>query len=333
MEVGRVASEIKARGASRVLVQLPDGLRPYALSLVQSLEEASGAQVFLSGDSCYGSCDLAVNQAEGLGVDLLVHYGHTPILPDPGVPVLYVPVGFDADLEALLPQALDLLEGVNAVGLATTAQHLHQLEKLERAMVERGFKPRVGQGGGWVQRGQVLGCNYLTCLQVMEEVEAFLYLGGGGFHPMGIVMATGKPTVTANPYTLEASYLDQGALRALARRRFAAIHAAGGAQRFGVVASSKPGQRRLGEAQRLVRLLRDHGRESALIYLDELRAQHLANFSEFQVFVVTACPRVAVDGLPGESRPLLTVGELMVALGLRRWEELWASDYFGNREV
>jgi len=27
------------------------------------------------------------------------------------------------------------------------------------------------------------------------------------------------------------------------------------------------------------------------------------------------------------------VGELMVALGLRRWEELWASDYFGNREV
>jgi 2-(3-amino-3-carboxypropyl)histidine synthase len=60
----RVAREIKERKATTVLLQLPDGLRPTAFTLAQTLTEQTGAEIIISGDSCYGACDLALTQAQ-----------------------------------------------------------------------------------------------------------------------------------------------------------------------------------------------------------------------------------------------------------------------------
>ena len=72
LELERVVEEIKGRGVDQVLLQLPDGLRPLAFQMVKALRESTGAHVFLSGDSCYGACDVP-NQ----DVDLLIQFGHS----------------------------------------------------------------------------------------------------------------------------------------------------------------------------------------------------------------------------------------------------------------
>ncbi|MBD3262136.1 MAG: hypothetical protein GF334_10810 [Candidatus Altiarchaeales archaeon] len=69
------ASEIKKKKARRVLIQLPEGLRPYATQIVDTLEKDTDATVFIQADPCFGACDTKYDAR--LEIDLLIHFGHT----------------------------------------------------------------------------------------------------------------------------------------------------------------------------------------------------------------------------------------------------------------
>ena len=330
MELPRVAEEIRRRGSRRVLLQLPDGVRPFAWQMVRALREATGVQVLLSGDSCYGACDLAARQARELGADLLVHYGHSAMLEEGEVPVIYVHAEVDVDVGRLVDESLPHLCAYRRVGVVTTVQHVHQVHEVALELTRRGFEAQVGAGDGKAPNtGQILGCHYGAAVRVAGDVDAFLYVGGGGFHPLGLALATGKPVVAADPYGGSAEAVKQGDLMRLAKRRMAGIAAARGAKAVGILASSKPGQMDLEAAEGLERRFRDRGVEAAVVYLDEVRAEHLNNYTEPQAFVVTACPRVALDGVPGVDRPMLTVQEARVALGDLTWDDAWGRGLLG----
>lgn len=328
LELDRVISEITERRAKRVLLQLPDGMRPFALQLTDAIEKGTDASVFLSGDSCYGACDIALTQAEQLGVDLIVHYGHTPMIKHPQMPVIYVHASIDVDVDMLVKAVTPSLEGYKKIGLTTTVQHTHQVKEIKSKLEEQGFKVFVGKGTGKTPLdAQILGCSYMTAINIMDDVEMFLYVGGGKFHPSGIVMSTGKPVTIANPYNGEVSSIKEEDLMDIAKRRMAAVTIAKSAKRFGILISSKPGQNNLEKAIELQKGLKKQGKEAILIYMDEIRAEHINNYNEPEVLVNTACPRIAVDGIKGIDRPMLTINETEVVLGLRRWEELWGNAY------
>lgn len=330
LELERVIEEIKVRGAKRVLLQLPDGLRPLAFQVVKALRVGTGAQVYLSGDSCYGACDLALNQARELSADLIVHYGHSRMAVDVGVPVIYVHAEVDLDAEALVEEAAPQLSRWRSIGLVTTVQHVHMVDELRDELGERGFTVHVGKGSGKTPHpGQVLGCSYRNAQEVAGDVEAYLYVGGGEFHPKGLVMSTGKPVVVANPFNATVRLMTEDDLMVLAKRRVAQIAAAREAERIGVLVSSKPGQRATAVAEELRARFAEKGCEAVIIYLDEVRAEHLNNFVEAEAFIDTACPRLAVDGVSGVNRPILTVREAEVVLGERRWEDIWGDGYLG----
>ena len=328
MELERVVSEIRERKASKVLLQLPDGMRPFALQLVEGIEESTGVNVFLSADSCYGACDIALNQAKQLGVDLIVHYGHTPMVKHPEMPVIYVHASIDVDVDKLIEAVLPMLREFKAIGLTTTVQHAHQVEEVKEKLIKQGVSVIVGRGIGKTPLdAQILGCSYMTAINIMDQVEAFLYIGGGKFHPSGIVMSTGKPVIIANPYNGEVSNIKEEDLMGIAKRRMAAVTMARNSNRFGILVSSKPGQSNLDKAIDIQKMLKEQGKKAVLIYVDEIRAEHINNYSEPEILVNTACPRISIDGIKGIDRPMLTINEAEVVLGLRKWEDLWGNTY------
>jgi len=75
LELDRVTKEIKAAQAKRVLIQLPDGLKPEAPLVVRHIEQTTGATVFIWLSSCFGACDLPMG-LESLKIDLLIAFGH-----------------------------------------------------------------------------------------------------------------------------------------------------------------------------------------------------------------------------------------------------------------
>ncbi|MCF7799355.1 diphthamide synthesis protein [Candidatus Woesearchaeota archaeon] len=76
LETNRVIQTIKEKNAKKVCLQLPDGLKPEAKEIVDDISAATGASVFIWAGSNFGACDLPL-EVQRLGVDLLVHYGHS----------------------------------------------------------------------------------------------------------------------------------------------------------------------------------------------------------------------------------------------------------------
>jgi 2-(3-amino-3-carboxypropyl)histidine synthase len=330
LELDRVKEEVKRLGAKRILLQLPDGLRPIAYEIVEGVRDDRDTEVILSGDSCYGSCDIAIRQARELGADLLVHYGHSFMIKNDGPPVLYVHAEIDVDIPELVKAVETYLKPWRRVGLVSTVQHVHQLEDLAEALTRLGFEVHIGEGKGKTPlNGQVLGCYYHTAQVINKDVDAFLYVGGGLFHPIGLLLNMGKPVVVANPFSGAVTVMMLDDLMQLAKKRFAAITALRAATKVGVLVSSKPGQTALKVAEGLVRRFRSRNIKATIIYLDEVRADLLNNFVEAQAFIDTACPRIALDGVASLDKPIVTVREAEVALGDRLWEEIWGNKYLG----
>src|SRR5271157_3458992 len=88
-EEERIKREITKLGAKRVLLQLPEGLKPDGPRLAETVVKA-GALPIISADPCYGACDLAIDEAESLGVDLILHFGHSKLLSHEQVPTIYI---------------------------------------------------------------------------------------------------------------------------------------------------------------------------------------------------------------------------------------------------
>ena len=328
LELGRLKREVRASGASRVLVQLPFGLRPHALELARAIEEA-GALPIIHADPCHGACDLALCAARELGAGLVAHYGHSKMLDLPGGPkVAYFEARMELDVRGVVEKALELLKPYGPIGLATTVQHVHALKLASELLRAAGHEVHIGEAGGRVAYdGQVLGCDFTTVRAVRDQVDAFLVLGSR-FHALGVAIATGKPTVVANPYEGVAEDVSKEARRVLARR-YASIEEARAAQCFGVIIGLKPGQMRLGQALEALRLIREAGREAVLLAANEVRPEYLADFTCLDAFVNTACPRLSLEDAGAFGKPLLTFLELKVALGLMGWEKLCELGWFG----
>jgi 2-(3-amino-3-carboxypropyl)histidine synthase len=312
LDLDKAIDLIEKRRARLVGLQAPEGLKRATPALARRIEEKTGAKVIISGDPCFGACDVDMQLA--LEVDLMLHLGHAQLEEGPGN-VIFLEARMKEDLKYVVEKAATVLKA-KIVGVTTTIQHVHKLDQALEALKKHGIQGVVGPAGGRVKYpGQVLGCSYSTARAL--DLEEYLFIGTGQFHPLGIALATGKRVVIADPVTCEVSEIDTDPML---RRRFGAITRAGEAKRFAILVSKKHGQRRMALAERLKALGEARGREMFVVYLDNIEPDRLLNLGA-EAAVSTACPRVALDDAAKYRIPILTPPEFEVLLGEREWEE------------
>jgi len=326
-EENRLKDEIARRGAKRVLIQLPEGLKAEGPRLAAVAEEA-GALAIVSADPCYGACDLALLDAKSLEIDLIVHYGHSQMIPQGRVPTIYIEARAKVDAKTAIKKAMPLLKRWKNIGLVTTIQHIDALNEAKVLLHSAGKNAIVGKAGGFAKYdGQVVGCDYTTAISISKEVEAFLFVGGGKFHAIGVSLATAKPTIVADPYEKRAYSIGEEVQRII-RQRWASISEARRAEKFGVLIGLKSGQKRVKEALEIKEKLEKSGREATLLALREVNPEALMQFPSIDAFVNTACPRISLDDASKFIKPVLTFNETLVMLGERSWEELCREGWF-----
>jgi len=296
--------ELKHRGAKTVALQFPAGLKRKAAEYVRVLNKA-GFTVIVSGDPCYGACDLALDTLTH--ADVLVHFGHTPV--DTQDRVIFVPYDVDFDV-AVLEKALPLLEK-KTVGLVTTVQHAHLIPAMELFLKRLGIDVRVADGSGRTPlRGQVLGCCFSTARDT--GADEILFVGTGVFHPIGIALSTKKRVVALDPLAGDVQEVNGDTLM---RRRFAVIEKARGAKSVGIIVSTKSGQNRMSLATRLATL----SPHAVIVTMQEVSPDELLNLG-FAAYVNTACPRLAYDDQIRFPVPVLSPQEVEILCGARNWE-------------
>ncbi|MFH0863457.1 MAG: diphthamide synthesis protein [Candidatus Altiarchaeota archaeon] len=77
LELERVMLEVRRTGAKRAGLQFPEGLKDQALDIAALVESSTKAKVIVLADPTYGACDLKRDMLKKLGIDLLIHFGHT----------------------------------------------------------------------------------------------------------------------------------------------------------------------------------------------------------------------------------------------------------------
>jgi len=82
LELDRIINEIKGKNAKTVLVQFPDGLKPYATSVISYLQKKTDSQFFIYLGTCFGACDYPVGLEQlKPKIDLMVQFGHSSLMP------------------------------------------------------------------------------------------------------------------------------------------------------------------------------------------------------------------------------------------------------------
>lgn len=319
-EEERLKQEIAKYEAKRVLIQLPDGLKSEGPRLAKIVEKA-GALPIVSADPCYGACDLATAEAESLGIDLIVHYGHSKLLKYEKVPTVYIEARATLGVAEVVEQAFPLIEAWRKVGLATTVQHVQTLDEAKEVLVRAGKTVMVGDSGRLSYPGQVVGCDYSNAKSVAEDVDGFLFMGGGRFHALGLALSTSKPVIVADPFEKRAFSVSDEVERVV-KQRWACIQEAQKAKTFAVLVGLKPGQKRLEEALTIKEKLAKSGKDTYLFAVREIMPETIMNFQSVDAYVNTACPRVSLDFPTKFSKPMLTVNEALVVVGELSWKDL-----------
>lgn len=319
-EEERIKQEIVKRGAKRVLLQLPEGLKPEAPRLAKIVERC-GALAIVSADPCYGACDLAIAEAESLSVDLIAHFGHAKLLKYERSPTVYFEARVTLSVDDLICKVLKLLDEWQTIGLTTTVQHVQMLDRVRELLLRAGKTVVIGDSGRMNYAGQVIGCDYSNARSVAKNVDAFLFIGGGRFHALGVALATLKPTFVADPYCEVAFRIDDEVNKIL-RQRWACVQEAQRAKVFGVLVSLKPGQKRFDEALNIKAKLEENGRSAFLFAANDVTPDALSEFPSIEAYVNTACPRLSLDDASRFKKPVLSLNEGLVVVGELTWEEL-----------
>lgn len=318
LKLHEICTTISEKRYKTILLQFPEGLKNIACEAKDLIEEETNVQVMISADPCYGACDIPLI-SNYMKIDLLVQFGHAKIPTlEYSIPTMFIEAHSKLDVIPVVKKALDHLKGT--VGLLTTAQHIHKLADVKNFLLERGFKAVIGEGRGRIAyKGQVLGCNISSATSITGEVECYLYIGSGNFHPIGVAIATGKPVVIADPYLVTIRDIEEEKNK-LKRQRHGAIAKADNAKTLGILVGTKPGQTRLHLAYELKTLAEKHGKKAYVLVLHEFSSACLASF-KLDAFVSTACPRIAIDDYMMYDIPILTPQELRIVLGEARWED------------
>ena len=315
MDLDRVIRKIASKDAQTVGLQFPEGLKMQAVQIARKIEEETDATVIISGDPCFGACDVSDWKMKG-SVDLIVHYGHTPLPLKYEVPTLFIEAFSNVDIKKSLEKSLEELKDYSRLGLVTTTQHLHLLAEIKDFLEDNGKEVILGSSPS-TRKGQVLGCNFSSIKDL--DAEIILFIGSGNFHPLGIQMFSNAPVLAIDPYNNEIRKMDEYADRIL-RIRFARITKAKSAKKWGIIVSSKEGQYRMTLAKEIKKTLKDHGMEAYIIMADHINPDILLPYMELEAFVVSACPRIAIDDSQMYKKPLLTPQELEIVLDKRQWE-------------
>lgn len=175
-----------------------------------------------------------------------------------------------------------------ALGLVTTVQFLKQLPRIKEKIP------------GSIVGGQILGCDIKQALRIDEQVDAFLYIGTGRFHPLTIKRKTGKEVYCLNPETGHTDRITHEEIKESERREKAGLAAFHSASKVGIIVTTKHGQQRLKDALELKTKLE---KKSYIFMAETIDLNDFENY-ELDCLVNTACPRLVEDESP---RPIINI--------------------------
>jgi 2-(3-amino-3-carboxypropyl)histidine synthase len=314
-----LVTELRKLKPKRVLVQLPEGIKQNAFEIKELIEKMK-IEVVFSGETCWGACSLAIDEAKKSKCDAIIHFGHSEFFKQSKINVIYIEVIDQLNLEPILKKSIPALKKYKTFGFSYSVQHKQDLKDILKFYKKENKEVILSKKLGSISHeGQILGCQYEGLKAIEKKVEAFVILGNR-FHAMGALIALNKPIILLDVYNDKVETF-VGLKDRILKQRAISIQKFKDAKKIGILTEIKPGQK-FGSQKFITDKIKESGKKFITISIDEISNEKLRNFYDIDAFVELACPRIAIDDFARYDKPVLTFKEAMVALGVTSWKDL-----------
>jgi 2-(3-amino-3-carboxypropyl)histidine synthase len=303
--------KLKEKGAKRVFVQYPEGIKLRLQGIIRRLEK-EGFKVVTCLQECFGACDIRDEEAKRLGCDTILHIGHEDYGVKSGLPVVFWEYFIDTNPIPILekPEEFGKINDYENIGLATSIQFVHAIPKVKEFLEKKGKKVFVHKSLQY--DGQVLGCMLDAAEKVESSVDCFLCISAGKFYALGIMFITEKPVFCLD--------LERGKIMNLEelKKKTQKIIAwnksqLDDAKEVGILISWKRGQlMTYGNMDKIFSLKKDleeGGKRVYVFAMDEVSPEKLEGL-KLDVAIISACPRIGIDDLERYRIPILNIQDV-----------------------
>ena len=316
----RIFEAIEQRKPRSVALNAPEGLIPKLQDVADHIAERYGIEVYIIGDTCWGSCDLNTHAADMLAADILFNIGHTIAIDTFGPKVMMIGAFDNISFDVVAKKcAKDLVGKYKTVSLVTCSQHLHQIDSVKKIFEDHGYKIIIGRGKGQLLDAQVFGCEFYPAYSVQKQVDAYVFLGQSMFHSASVAMSTEKPTFMLDPYFEEYTEVNEFA-QGMQKKAVLSIYKALDAEKIGIVIGLKEGQFAHVRALELKKEFEKLDKKVQMIALTEITDDRIQIFKGIDAFVQVACPRIATDS--HFKKPMLSVPQAVMLIKLLKKEPM-----------
>lgn len=293
----------------------------------------SATHCFVLGDVTYGACCVDDLAAAALSADLLIHFGHSCLVPIDftAIPCLYIFVEIFIDSNKFLNQIKLNFSSSDKFSfiIAGTIQFSHAIRAVKPELENLGFRVLVPQAKP-LSAGEVLGCtapsvsiHKLLSDKILENEEVIIFVADGRFHLEAFMIANpGVKAFRYDPY-MGKLFLEEYDYDGMKEERRRAIERARGVKNWGIILGTLGRQGNPRSLDRLETKMREKGLDWMVVLMSEISPQRIALFEDsVDAWIQIACPRLSIDWGDAFGKPLLTTFEAEIALGdLPGWWE------------
>eukprot|EP00127_Corallochytrium_limacisporum_P003326 Clim_evm15s148 gene=Clim_evmTU15s148 len=336
-EIEKTIWRVRCENAKTIGLQMPEGLLLFACAIADIIERFTDVeQVLIMGDAVYGACCVDDYTARALGCDLLVHYGHSCLIPvdtqmRQGLAMLYVFVDIGVDVNHLMQTVRSNFPAGQRIVLVSTVQFTTALFGLKQELTKH-YEIVIPQSKP-LSPGEILGCTSPKLSFEDSKPTCILFVGDGRFHLESIMIS--NPQLDAYRYDPYGKELTREGYEhvEMHKLRREAITRARSAKTIGIILGTLGRQGAPVVADSLRTSIESTGRECVTVLLSEIFPDKLELFAGVDAWVQVACPRLSIDWGYAFPKPLLSPYELNVAMGVIPWQEVYPMDFYANESL
>ncbi|MBT4936056.1 hypothetical protein HOL21_00250 [Candidatus Woesearchaeota archaeon] len=213
---------------------------------------------------------------------------------------LFVEAPYEKDIE-LSKETCDYLKEkkYTKIALYASVQFCNNLQTIEKQLEDLGITIISSQPKRAQCQKQLLGCDcYKDSLNTEEDVDCYLYIGDGKFHPLALVYAQkdNKKTIEVvcnDPIAKTMTILTTNDIIKNLKKYKGSLIKFISATKIGVIITIKPGQEQYKHSLELEKTYPD---KKLYYFIDNnISFDQLENFPFIDIWVNTACPRIGFD--------------------------------------
>ncbi|VDP00879.1 unnamed protein product [Soboliphyme baturini] len=340
-EIHKTVWQVLNRKCRTVGLQFPEGLLLYSCMIADIIEKFTDAETIIFAEVTYGACCIDDFTAGAMGCDLLVHYGHSCLIPvqeTSEVPVLYVFVEMRFDTVHLIETLRSNFSNYPHLALCSTVQFISSLQVLriivlwvfqavKQALASAEQKITIPQCRP-LSAGEVLGC---TSPKLPADISGVVFVGDGRFHIESVMIANPTfPIFKYDPYSKECTreYYDNERMLDV---RKTSINQAAACQTFGLILGTlgRQGSPAIFDVRKF-RLLQCFIEIGVNILFESLLHRVISLLAKVihTLWIHVSCPRLSIDWGAQFEKPLLNPYEASVMLGVMEWQSVYPMNYY-----